>query len=235
MSTIQLRYGDARATIDLDGAWVTELATDDGDILYPRQERTDKSGARKLRGGMHVCVPNFGPGGSTDQQQHGFGRLKEWKLVGHDVSYASMILLGGDGSYQNLSSMLSFDIDERSLSVTLSLINRNEYPIHVAPGFHPYFNVGDNQAILDDETLNYDELIGTLFVEGNRHELEIGERHLSLYSEELGRWAVWTDQLGDYVCVEPTLSGNSFARAHPATDEMLAPDEQRTYTFTMSW
>ena len=234
MATIQLRYGDARATIDLNGAWVTELSTDSGDILFPRQELRTKSGDRKLRGGMHVCVPNFGPGGQSGQPQHGFGRTSEWKLVGHDMGYASMILLHGVGEYEELSSMLSFDLDEHSLSVTLSVIIRYDHPIHVAPGFHPYF-LAKSGATLDDKLLDFDELNGTQIISGNRRELEVGERHISLYSDELPRWAIWTDQLGPYVCVEPTRSGNSFERPNPPSDELLTPDEQRTYTFTMSW
>ena len=71
---ITLHTGTTTATITTDGAYITSLADERGDVFYPLQQLATSDGARKTRGGCHVCLPNFGPGGASGLAQHGFGR-----------------------------------------------------------------------------------------------------------------------------------------------------------------
>ena len=60
---ITLHTGTTAATITTDGAYITSLTDEHGDVFYPLQQLTAPDGGRKTRGGCHVCLPNFGPGG----------------------------------------------------------------------------------------------------------------------------------------------------------------------------
>lgn len=235
MKQLKLSYGETTATIDPTGAWLTSLADKKGDILYQRHLITDVNGAEKVRGGMHVCLPNFGPDEQTGQPQHGFGRSSQWRVVGNDDAYASMILLNGTGIYEDVSSMLSFELDEKQLTVTLSVINKGTEPVHIAPGFHPYFAIDPKNVYLDDDPVNLNQLIDTKFISGQAHDIETTNRVITVDSEELNHWAVWTDMLDNYLCVEPTLSGYAFTREPVPENEMLGNRAQGTYSVTISW
>ncbi len=52
---ITLHTGTTTATITTDGAYITSLADERGDVFYPLQQLTAPDGGRKTRGGCHVC------------------------------------------------------------------------------------------------------------------------------------------------------------------------------------
>ena len=95
---IELYNGDAKAIISTHGGYVTNLANDDGDILFPKRTLKAPDGSEKVRGGCHVCLPNFGPGGDTGLAQHGFGRTSEW-VVASKSEAAVELTLKGEGEY----------------------------------------------------------------------------------------------------------------------------------------
>lgn len=236
MKPIQLHYKTTRAQIDPHGAWITELSDEKGDIFYPRREVMLYDNSMKLRGGCHVCVPNFGPGGESGQPQHGYGRKTDWQVAETTANHASLVLAGDDDKYKHMSAMLSITLDDRALLMTLSVINKGKDPIRVAPAFHPYFATTDiHNVFLDDEELNFQELDGTTFTSGECHDIVMPSRSLTIASKDLHNWAVWTDLLDNYVCVEPTLSGYAFTRETPADSEMLGENEQRTYSMALNW
>ena len=131
--------------------------------------------------------------------------------------------------------MLSFELDEKQLVVVLSVINKGSEPVHLAPGFHPYFAVNPKKIYLDDDPVELDELVDTRFISGQSHDIETGDRLITVESEELNHWAIWTDMIDNYLCVEPTLSGYAFTREPIPADEMLSSREQREYAMTISW
>jgi len=57
---------------------------------------------------------------------------------------------------------------------------------------------------------------------------------VTLTPKNLSTWAIWTDQLGPYVCVEPTFGGNRFLEPE-SPDEQLAPDQTKTYSLRIEW
>lgn len=236
MDSIELWSGSTKALVDAKGAWLTNLADENGAILYPRRTLQEVDGTTKVRGGLHVCVPNFGPGGESGLAQHGFGRTSTWEVIERDMPCVRLMLRGGAPGYEGLVSIVSYTLGEASLMVTLELKNEGSTPLRVAPGFHPYFLLqdGERSVRLDDDVVHLSEIAGTEFVDRAVGVLATQQRRVQIASSDLTRWAVWSDQLGPYVCVEPTLAGNAFLES-ASTEQMIAPDDSAIYATTVSW
>jgi len=235
---IELRFDATKAIIDQQGGWLTNLADNRGDILFPKRDFELENGQLKQRGGCHVCLPNFGPAGSQDQPQHGFGREVQWNIEDVGDNYALLTLPEGPGKYKGLSSHLTYMLNEASLELTLEVTNTSSNDeLWVAPGFHPYFYLpGDEtEAVINGENVALSELMETKFTTSNVQSLMTMHREITLKSEGLPIWAQWTDRLGSYVCIEPTLGGYAFLKETPDTSELLAPGEQKQYRLTIAW
>lgn len=230
---ITLHTGTTTATITTSGAYITSLADEHGDVFYPLQQLTTSDGERKTRGGCHVCLPNFGPGGASGLAQHGFGRTSQWQVVEHTSDRVELILQGSD-AYAGLESRLVYTVAKHWLAMQLTLVNVGDNELLVAPAFHPYFAY-DGALVLDGQSLtDLTPLADTIFVDGFTRQLATGRRTITLQSEGLPRWAVWTDELGSYLCVEPTHSGNSFADS-PAHAAALVPGQTARYGVRVEW
>lgn len=232
---VELMQGSAKAIISIDGAWLTNLSDDNGDILFPKRKIALVDGSDKVRGGMHVCLPNFGPGGESGLPQHGFGREMEWMVVARDDAMVALELAKGRGDYQGLWSQLTYRLEEASLSMQLQVKNNSETPLRLAPAFHPYFMTYGSEVALDGQVQDLNELGEAQFINDGSHELQVESRKVIISSEGLPTWAVWTDQLGHYVCVEPSLDGFSFNEHEPLDSEMLAPGQARGFSCTIGW
>lgn len=230
---ITLHTGTTAATITTSGAYITSLADEHGDVFYPLQPLATSDGERKTRGGCHVCLPNFGPGGASGLAQHGFGRTSRWQVVEHTSDRVELVLQGSD-AYAGLESRLVYTVAEHQLAMQLTLVNVGDDELLVAPAFHPYFAY-DGVPVLDGQPLaDLAPLAETIFVDGLTRQLVTGLRTITLQSEGLPRWAVWTDELGSYLCVEPTHSGNSFAD-NPAHATVLVPGQVARYGVRVGW
>ena len=73
MSEIILRNHSASMQINTLGAYVNNLVLYGREVLFPKTS-VQVGADTKLRGGMHVCLPQFGPDGKNHLAQHGFGR-----------------------------------------------------------------------------------------------------------------------------------------------------------------
>lgn len=237
MDTIELWNGSTKALVSIDGGWLTNLSDDNGDILFPKRLLTAPDGSKKQRGGCHVCLPNFGPGGLSDQSQHGFGRQMVWAVARQTQSTVTLELPNGDDEYADLSSQLTYMLTEASITITLKLVNNGASELRIAPGFHPYFAVadGEGQVTIDGETVDVQDLEGTLFSEGTSKQLALQKRTITMASDDLTTWAAWSDQLGNYVCLEPTYAGYAFLQDDPSDDQLLQPGQSRTFSASISW
>ncbi len=231
---IELYSGATKAIISTKGGYVTNLADDRGDVLFPKRVLTTADGAEKTRGGCHVCLPNFGPGGEFGLEQHGFGRTSEWRVVTQSQTSIELIL-AGEGDYADMDSFLRYEVAEGAFTLQLTLKNNGLSPLPVSPGFHPYFYRGGRAPTLAGVTYkDLTEFAEVKFIDGDNQHLAVAGRQLTLQSNGLSRYAVWTDQLGDYLCVEPTQSGNAFLEDITRTDT-LQPGGQQVYRFTIAW
>lgn len=235
---VELFDGRVKAIIDPKGAWVTNLSDEYGDVLFPRRILTDNNGDKKVRGGCHVCLPNFGPGGAMDMPQHGFGRTALWEIVEATPISAIFRLAHGEAEYQSLYSEIAYRIDSNQLLMTLSVTNNSRDVLRVAPGFHPYL-MGERGAeivMIDNEAIPTDELNEAQFApDSNKHIVEANKTRYSLDADNLSTWAKWTDNLGPYICVEPTAGGFTFLNQEVSPKEQLAPGETKKYTARIAW
>lgn len=233
---IHLRAGDAAATIDPNGAWLTELNAGETAVLYPKTELMSDSGTRLTRGGMHVCLPNFGPSTSSALPQHGFGRTLPWEVMAHDQTSLELQLQGMAPQYSHLLATLRYTLESTALRAELNLVNNGALSLRVAPGFHPYFMLHDSETAisLNNQVYELASLAETLFVTTPSIQFHSLEQNLELTEHELSTWALWTDSLGPYVCVEPTYGGRRFLQP-PADDEHLAPGSERAFAYKIRW
>jgi glucose-6-phosphate 1-epimerase len=228
---VEIYSSSLKAIISREGAWLTNLSDDNGDILFPKRKLTAPDGSSKARGGCHVCLPNFGPGGDSDLAQHGFGRTSVWEVGEQNENSASFLLKGGAEGYEGLEARLTYTVDN-ALTMKLELTNTGHAPLRVAPGLHPYFILqpGEGQVTVDGAKHDLDDLADTLYEDGQSKKLITTNRTINLTSENLSTWAIWTDQLGNYVCVEPTHAGNAFLNDKPVDNELLQPGQGETYS-----
>lgn len=236
MDSIELWNGTTKALVDAQGGWLTNLADESGAILYPRRTLQEVDGTTRVRGGLHVCVPNFGPGGESGLERHGFARNATWEVIDRDIPCVRLMLRGGAPGYEGLVSILNYTLGEASLMVTLELKNEGDTPLRVAPGFHPYFALQDGERAvrLDDDVVHLGEIGGTEFTSKVVGVLATQQRTVQIASSDLPLWALWTDQLGPYICVEPTFAGNAFTLGE-SSDQIIAPGENDSYAATFSW
>jgi D-hexose-6-phosphate mutarotase len=229
----ELYEGDTKAIISTNGAYVTNLSDGNGDVLFPKRTLRVDDGKEKVRGGSHVCLPNFGPGGTSGQDQHGYGRERVWERTSATASEATF-RLDGSGAYEGLQAVLTYKVGDHEFSSHLTLKNTAQHSLRVAPAFHPYFCHKGVVSINAKAVTNLDEFKEAVFLSGTKQVIHTGSRLVTLQSEQLPLWAQWTDQLANYVCIEPTQSGFSFSEDITRADE-LETDAERHYTFTVAW
>ncbi len=233
---LKIHHKSIEALIDPHGAWVTELNNDDLPLLHPKIDLLSENGQRKSRGGMHVCLPNFGPGGDNKLAQHGFGRELDWEVVSHSGSRVELVLKGGAVRYADMESRIVYELFDDSFSAELVVKNRGKISVRLAPAFHPYFQLEEPETaiMVNEKVYDLTELVNTEFVEADEIRLRSAGRELSLVQHGLPVWAIWTDRLSEYVCVEPTFGGYRFLE-QSSDDEQLQPNAKRIYGFSINW
>ena len=231
-NTLEILDETARFEVDPQGAYVTRLCDEDGrDILAPY---TIIEETQKKRGGCHVCLPYFGPD-VAGRPQHGFGRDLKWRVEKTQTSVVAYFDTDVPG-WEGFRAKIEYQEGVRLFSMKLTVFNGSSEVLRVSPGFHPYFALSSNAAELDGAPINANGFGEAQFIEGPTHTFKTDTHELTLHSDELQTWALWSDRQGDYFCVEPTFRGNSFAAgSEPLDGEVLQPGEERSYSFTIAW
>lgn len=233
---IILTHHETQVIINPNGAWVEALNIGERPVFFPKTELVSDSGETKTRGGMHVCLPNFGPGGDSGLAQHGFGRTMRWGIARQTSQSVSLQLRGPSPYYSGLEAMLDYSLEASSLNAALTLHNTGRIPLRVAPGFHPYFYLddADTAASINGSVYELLSLGEAVFIHTDQVGLKTTERTIHVSQQGLSTWALWTDSLSNYVCVEPTYAGFRFL-GPPTPDDGLEPGERRSFSCTISW
>lgn len=224
-------FEDVVLEAETEGGRIESLTDGDMQVLYP-QITVNIDGKEKIRGGSHPCVPNFGIDTLYGLPSHGFGRDEKWDLMNKAPSY-STLSLEGNGDYKGLKMLLSYEIGEGSLRMNLQLKNAGDTVLPIAPGFHPYFPTTDSYIKVHNLELNENELMATMFFDGDTIDFETSEMKYSYETKNCNRFAVWSDSK-DYVCVEPTLNGPSFSEVVETPYE-LKPEEEFEIDAILRW
>jgi galactose mutarotase-like enzyme len=95
---------------------------------------------------------------------------------------------------------------------------------------------GVNEVRFDEQRYCIDNLAGSEYIatDTSTHTIGLGHRTVRMTSENLKTVVLWSEEPSRFVCVEPTLNGNSFFdHATPPEQELLAPGETKDYSFSL--
>lgn len=139
MDVVELWNGSTKALVSARGAWLTNVSDEYGDVLFPKRVLVNEKGEKKDRGGCHVCLPNFGPGGDSGLPQHGFGRLATWEVEKRSASTVRLRLAAGPGDYATLESSLEYVVGDAQLVMSLTVRNTRHKAVACSAGLSSVF------------------------------------------------------------------------------------------------
>lgn len=206
---IKLKDKNLEMTVNSYGAYVEKFTKDKKPIFFPKLLIKIKD-ELKTRGGMHPCLPNFGKSEIKDLAQHGFGRISFWNIEEKSENFIKF-KLEGKGEYENTLYYIKYKIEDSSLKIDLKIENKSDKDLPIAPGFHPYFYV-DKDFKIKDLNLEKINLEDTYFLKEKKAYLESKYFNIFIENENFKEFAIWTDYMGEYLCLEPCLNGPSFTK-----------------------
>lgn len=199
-----------RAHINEEGAYLERFTYKDKEIFFDRK-KLPMGDSYKIRGGMHVCAPNFSDDKLLNElPSHGFGRDKRWEVKDYGKNYLELELKGL-GSYCKVSFEISYKLLEDGLRTKLTIENKGEKKVPLAPAFHPYFATSFENLSLREYTIEKKDLPDSIFI--NAKSMAFATKDMEIVikgSENVGTFTLWSDFLDDYICIEPTFNGKSF-------------------------
>lgn len=206
---INLINKKTKLTLDSDGAYIEKFTYDKKDIFFPKFE-TEIKGKKKTRGGSHPCLPSFGPSEINDLKDHGYGRDSEWEVI-EQTDEKVILSLKGRCGYEGMESFITYELGENGLFAEIKMANESDKDLPVAPGFHPYFKVGDDFKVdgLDFGDFNLED---TYFLDAREVSFKGKDYNINIVSDNFYKFAIWTDFLDNYRCVEPCYNGKSFVK-----------------------
>lgn len=146
-----LTYGTTTVGVIPDICLVSHFQVGPWQVLY----RPTGTGNVK-RWGLPLMIPNFSrlkdgifKDKGTTLPIHGFGRNLPWTVTMMDSTHLAMQLTSSDATRPDYPYEFAFTadiaIDEEILTYTLTMENRGNEHMPIAPGFHPYFTVAQSE------------------------------------------------------------------------------------------
>lgn len=207
---IEIKNEYLSATINLFGAYIENFCKYGNPIFFPKV--VSKIGDKlKARGGMHPCLPNFGPDEISNLNQHGFARNNKWQLVDKANDFVKLKLLGID-DYVDVEFVIEYRLEKDGLLTRLNIKNTSSSEKNIGPGFHPYFYCENMNIEIEGFDIEKDKLEDTIFLEVKKIQAKIGKNNIRISGKNVNVFAIWTDFFGDYICIEPTLNSKSFTK-----------------------
>lgn len=142
-----IRSGNTVIGIIPELSLVTQFQVDAWEVLY----RPSETGNVK-RWGLPLMIPNFSrlkdgifQEKGTTLPIHGFGRNLPWAVIDHTDTSITIQLSSSDATRHDYPYEFTFTamitVGEGTLLYTLTMENRSDEVMPIAPGFHPYFTV----------------------------------------------------------------------------------------------
>jgi len=142
-----LTFGDTSIGIIPELCLVSHFQVGAWQVFY----RPTETGNVK-RWGLPLMIPNFSrlkdgiwKEKGTTLPVHGFGRNLPWTVIEQDQTSISLQLQSSDATRPNYPYEFTFTVDlmvgEGMLTYILTMENRSHEVMPLAPGFHPYFAV----------------------------------------------------------------------------------------------
>lgn len=198
------------AHINEEGAYVESFTFKDKEVFFDKKS-LPMGDSYKIRGGMHVCAPNFSDDKLLDElPSHGFGRDKKWEVKDYGKDYLKLELKGL-GPYDKVYFEISYKLLEDGLRTELTIENKGEKSLPLAPAFHPYFATSFEDLSLRDYKIEKKDLPDSIFIETSSMEFVKADMKVEIKgSKNIGTFTLWSDFLDNYICIEPTYNGKSF-------------------------
>ncbi len=206
------------------------------------------------RWGLPLMIPNFSrlkdgifKEKGTTLPIHGFGRSLPWSVIEQGPTLMSMQLTSNSATRRNYPYDFTFTATiealEEALTYTLTMENRSDEVMPIAPGFHPYFAVAQQdkaKLVVDglpgfevgafdwatdppDNPYPFPHHVTLQFP--NRGTLHIAELPCDA-QYLLANMQVWTEPVSapdhEFVCFEPTVSSED-ALNRPTDRLNMAP------------
>jgi galactose mutarotase-like enzyme len=217
------------------------------------------------RWGIPLMIPNFSrlkdgifKEKGTTLPIHGFGRSLPWTVIEQNSSQISIQLLSNSATRLNYPYDFTFTATiatgEETLMYTLTMENRSDEVMPIAPGFHPYFAVAQQ----DKAKLVVDGLPGFVAAafdwETNPPDnpnpfphhvtIQFPDRGTLIIAERpsdaqylLANMQVWTEPMSapdhEFVCFEPTVSSED-ALNRPADRLNMAPHSSQQIVWQLT-
>src|SRR2546421_11315759 len=142
-----LTCGNTSVGVIPDICLITHFQVGSWQILY----RPMQTGNIK-RWGLPLMIPNFSRlNNGTFQEKgtklpiHGFGRILPWTVIEKDSTHLVMQLTSSEATLASYPYEFIFNVnisvEEGILTYTLTMENHSNENMPIAPGFHPYFTV----------------------------------------------------------------------------------------------
>lgn len=255
-----LRSGNTTIGIIPEICLVSQFQVGGWQVLY----RPDETGNVK-RWGLPLMIPNFSrlKDGIFQEKHttlpiHGFGRTMPWTVTEENGTRLSMQLRSSDATRADYPYEFTFtatiEAGAGTLTYTVTMENRNDETMPIAPGFHPYFAVAqeDKSRIVTDgppgfHISDYD-WVKNIPDKANPfpHAVTVHiPRGGTLTIEEvptndgyaLANMQVWSDKPErpdhDFVCFEPTV-GSEDALNRPNDRLNIAPRSSRQFILRLT-
>ncbi len=170
----------ARLVVFHDGAHVTSWVPAGGTEQLFVSANARYGAGQAIRGGVPICWPQFGPFGSLPQ--HGFARVSRWALQGTavdgDEALAIFVLEDSAATRAAWSHRFRVEYEVRvggaTLSMTLTVSNRDMTPFTFTGALHPYFHAHDAFAV------HVEGLAGTRVRDALQQGREFDESHATV-------------------------------------------------------
>lgn len=207
------------------------------------------------RWGLPLMIPNFSrlqdgvfKDKNTTLPIHGFGRNLPWTVTEQNTASLSMQLQSSDATRPHYPYEFTFTttvtVEPATLTYTLQMENRGDEVMPIAPGFHPYFSIAqqdkphikveglpgfdvhafDWQTSIPDNPYPFSSHTVTVHIP-HRGTLTIAELPVD-NSYRLKNMQVWSEPPtkpdSAFVCFEPTVSSED-ALNRPADRLEIAP------------
>lgn len=225
-----------------EGGIVSRFRVDNTDIFFQDQIVQTPDGPKR-RGGNPLLFPNAGPLPKGNKEfpnlkQHGFARNKAWTVK--DISPERDFIVLGLSSDEETKALYPYDfeaelrisVDDGTLREELSVTNRSEVTMPIAPGFHPYFQVPiekRKEVKTNIFGFNPEEFDWNSSPDFSRQvfvSLQLpGSGEISIKSsEEFQKLIVWSEPDRPHLCIEPWTRGVG-AIVDPQERIEVQPDE----------
>lgn len=204
------------------GATVTKFSWDGYDIIYPQLLKKVKLGKNetknKLRGGIPICFPFFGPPPEKHAglDKHGWLRNQELNLENEDDQSLRFWGLNTKNCYYEFCIFQQIRVSltkEKGLCINfIASRSKSDLPYKKAsinPAFHPYFsNLGNRSVRIGKKIITEFTEEAVILPAKKEMIIDLGAKKVKMTIDGNFRKdpyvALWSDSK-DYFCVEPIL------------------------------